>query len=1332
MAASGKFDLASGSPDRPLYASGPRGSCAASSLDRAGSFREAVESPILSSLPSMSRKSSIPTAGEVTSFFQCLRFDPKLVAADLRPHRLGEFKRLGTVALGISTDDAYSVSLKGKPPVEDLKRFKSGLRGCYMKAKERQKMFMDALSVLNKLFPSVPSRKRSRADVLSSEHPIILLSSDRTTVAADVGKMEIKNHSISSSLELEQPKLEERTKSSTPNKRTRTSLLDSRMDVRSNALARPSGAVDRERELVKAANSSTVQSEDRSLPVGVDGWEKSKMKKKRSRIKPDVSPSLASVKSDDGIREHKLGIAQRVAPDARSRLSDSHGLRAGVANGVAGAGKMDGVSQQAGLGMRFSVPRNDQDNASTINDRRDRPTGPDKERVNLRTVNKTSIHEDFSSASPTLNAKMNSSVRGPRSGAGLVPKLSALVHQANSPNDWELSHCTNKLPASVGPNNRKRTPSARSSSPPVAQWAGQRPQKISRTARRTNFVPVVSGQDDTPASGSPSDTTGNENGLGFARRMSSSSQQPKLKVDNFASATLSESEESVAFETKSREKGKKFDDMEEKAAPSQKTSTLLLASRKNKLVMGDELGDGVRRQGRTGRGLSSTRSPMRVDKLGGVGTAKQLRTARHGFDKTESKAGRPPTRKLSDRRAYARQKHTAINSTPDFLVGSDDGHEELVAAANAVISSAHVSSRRFWRQMEQYFGFLSDAEIKFLKEQGNLEPTAATQAPVSSDVEGGNCVPNRLQVIQNRTDTSFQSKPEGVEIDGDQLAFDLQVNDGISLWQRLITAMIPEEDEEFCCSENENLNYDSYGDEFEVDRNLKPDSPSDRMIKGQYVPYDDYNLTSVRSCDASEDAEIEKNSLALPSAENFSKDGHPLNGVIPEQTIVTRMACSEFQNDSMDETLRKVLWGVGISPDPVHDISWTDGEEITQEISKLQNAYNDKVSEKKRLASALLKPVEEARELQEREFEQQALDKLIGMAYEKYMTYWGPNASGGKSASSKVAKQASLLFVQRTLERCHTFEDTRKSCFSEPLFKEMFLSGLSHLNDTQSGEISTDGKSIKPYRTAAGHSLEASLGSQQSPSRTSPLGLNMDNHDIYTSDVLTPLDHPSEQTTGREDGCSHRVKKRELSLDVVGGALGSSGASPGIRGSLVSSTKGKRSDRDREGKGHGREVLFRNGTAKVGRPPSSNIKGERRSKAKPKQKTTQLSASGSGILGKVTDQPKDGLSSVPKSREMSTCTNVKEKDDFGLAMPDDPLDLSNLQLPGMDVLDAPDDLGGQGQDIGSWLNIDEDGLQDHDFMGLEIPMDDLSDLNMMCCPKRFSCIGLNFVLTSAE
>lgn len=240
-------------------------------------------------------------------------------------------------------------------------------------------------------------------------------------------------------------------------------------------------------------------------------------------------------------------------------------------------------------------------------------------------------------------------------------------------------------------------------------------------------------------------------------------------------------------------------------------------------------------------------------------------------------------------------------------------------------------------------------------------------------------------------------------------------------------------------------------------------------------------------------------------------------------------------------------------------------------------------------------------------------------------------------------------------------------------------------------------------------SSAASMGSQKSPSLTSRLAQNMGKHDIYSSDPL----QTSEQNIGKDDSGSNRVKKRELLLDDVGGTFG--GPSAGMGNSLSTSTKGKRSERDRDGKGHSRELLSRNGTPKISRPSLSSIKGERKSKTKPKQKTAQLSASVNGLLGKLSEQPKPGQASVSKLSETTISSIAKEKDEFPLDVLGDheAIDLSSLQLPGMDVLGVPDDLDGQGQDLGSWLNIDDDGLQDHDFMGLEIPMDDLSDLNMM-------------------
>lgn len=227
----------------------------------------------------------------------------------------------------------------------------------------------------------------------------------------------------------------------------------------------------------------------------------------------------------------------------------------------------------------------------------------------------------------------------------------------------------------------------------------------------------------------------------------------------------------------------------------------------------------------------------------------------------------------------------------------------------------------------------------------------------------------------------------------------------------------------------------------------------------------------------------------------------------------------------------------------------------------------------------------------------------------------------------------------------------------------------------------------------------SSLGTQQSSSLTS--------QDVYPSEALLA----SEQT-GKEETWSSRVKKKELLLDDVGGGVigTSSGIASGIGSSFISSAKGKRSERDREGKGNSREVLSRGGTTKTGRPLSNNVKGERKPKPKPKQRTTQLSASVNGLLGKMPEKPKG---SVSKSNDISSGGVTKDKNEYSLDDLEDPIDLSALQLPEMDVLGVPDDLGGQGQDIGSWLNIDDDGLQDDDFMGLEIPMDDLADLNMM-------------------
>ncbi|OIV97375.1 hypothetical protein TanjilG_07127 [Lupinus angustifolius] len=1305
MAASSKFDLSSRSPDKPLY-TGQRGSHIAASLDRSGSFHESVENPIPPSLPNTSRSSSSATQGDVMTFFNYVHFDHKLVAPEHKSNRQTDYKRHISAALGIPPDEPSSTSTKTKqlPSLvpEDIRRIKDGLHTNFRRGRERAKMFGEALSGFNKVFPSITSKKRSRAEGFSNDRSTFTLS-DRSVSGQSIGKVGVQGHAVTGGFEHEQQKSDERIKNVVPNKRTRTSLVDVRMDVRNNSLVRPSGTVDRDKEMLRIANSGAVQGEERILPIGGDGWEKSKMKKKRSGIKPDGSPSTAMMKPVNSFHETKQGMQQRLGTDARSKFSnDSHSFRPVISNGSVGVGKPDSLSPQTGSGIRVTTPRSDQDNNSATNDKRDRPVNSDKEKVTFRAVSKATFCDDSNSASPNLSAKTNTSVRAPRSGSGVAPKLSPVVHRAAVSNDWELSHCTTKPPAGVGTNNRKRVASARSSSPPVAPW--QRPQKSSRTARRTNFVPIVSSNDDSPASDSVSDVAANDLGLGFSKRMASTSPQKiKLKGDSFSSAALSESEEFGVAEIKPKERGRKQEEIDHKAGQNvQKVSNVVLPTRKNKLVSGEEHGDGVRRQGRTARSFPSTRSQIPIEKLGNIGTAKQLRSSRLGFEKSESKAGRPPSRKLSDRKAYARQKHTAISAAADFLVGSEDGHEELLAAVKGVINSAHALSSQFWRQMEPFFSLINEEDITYWKQKRILESSRLMSTPEA--------VANGFGLIDCERDVG----PGGQRSAGivtEQLQVAKGDHSAIPLCQRLISALISDE----CSSESEDLKFDTYDTEFETNGELEL-SGLDHYSQAnyQFICHSAYN--GYRMTRKLEHIETESDIVDIPRTGFNSSFGSSVNGLLHHKASMPIFTCSDSQYDALDlsDRLLLELQSIGIYPE-LPELPQADDEGLREDISRLEEHYLRQVSKKKGLLDGLLRSASVKKELQERQlhfnmdFEHHALDKLVVMAYHRYMACWGPIPSGGKNPSSKMAKQAALGFVKRTLERCHQFEDAGKSCFNEPLFKDMFLaasSQLSILRQLDGMEV----ESAKPY--AASLSLEARIafiGSQQSPLQFSQ---NMDNHDLNSSDICPAINNSSEQNNGKEDLWSNRVKKRELSLDDVGGTI----APLGIGGSLSSSTKGKRSERDRDGKGQSREVFSRNGTAKTGRPASSNAKGERKSKVKPKQKAPQNSVSVNGLLGKLSEQSKPVLSSVSVSNGMSTNNNAKEKDKFGLGELDDDhetIDLSNLPIPGMDVLGVPDDIDGQGQDLGSWLAFDDDGLHDNDCMGLQIPMDDLSDLNMM-------------------
>ncbi|KAM7259896.1 hypothetical protein ACFE04_015637 [Oxalis oulophora] len=635
-----------------------------------------------------------------------------------------------------------------------------------------------------------------------------------------------------------------------------------------------------------------------------------------------------------------------------------------------------------------------------------------------------------------------------------------------------------------------------------------------------------------------------------------------------------------------------------------------------------------------------------------------------------SKAGRPATtRKLSDRKAYNRQKNAAITGATDIFVGLEDGQEELLAAANGVVNPARALSSPFWIQIDQFFRNISDADIGYLKQQGISESTMPTPATLHLNSHSASTNPRGYGLFGHKNEQEPFKETKIDELFPEQLIQEANVKKTIPLVQRLLAALLPEEVSD---SESEELKIDPDGTDCELDAEFE--SNLDHLVNFQsgHTAFNGYMNGARCNYD-----EPQINLSRFPSSGGVNSSFvQCVDGDFANQTSLPQMvACSKFQygNMQMDEKIALEMQSIGLFPETVSDVARIENDEIGDELSNLHDMYLEQVAKKKGLTNRLFMCGLETKQLQEKEFEQHALDKLVEMAYEKYMTSWGPGTAGRTSNSKMANKQAALAFVKRTLDRYHKFEETGMSCFNEPLFKDIFLSGL------QSVETPINGEFAKPLPSNPSFEgrFAASMGSQQpSPVSSSQLAQNDDTCAVNFSDML--------QSNSKEETWPNKVKKREVSLEDLGANI--TGPS-GIGTSLTSNTKGKRSERDRDG------------INKVGRPTLSNAKGERKSKAKPnKQKTTQPSISINAPVGKISDQIKPTLPSASKHTETNLKTKAKEKDELNLDVFDDP-DLCNLT---------------ETQDLGSWLNFDDDGLQDHDFMGgLEIPMDDLSDLNMM-------------------
>ncbi|CAA7405370.1 unnamed protein product [Spirodela intermedia] len=1321
--------ITEGSSLTAAFCNGQRGSYSGASLERSGSFRESIDSRVLSSGAGGNRTTSPVTAAEIPSPSQFLILD-FLSLGDQKYSRAGELRRV----IGVSPEDHSFGIVQSKPltpaAAEELKRFKASVSETTSKARDRTRLLLESITKLDR-YRGLISRKRQRSDISSSEK----------SGSANLMKMGSQIHQSPSDLAAQ--RLEERSKSTVPNKRMRTSVAEVRAEGRGTVPLRQGPPVDKEKNtlvdkdknMLRACNGSLMPAEDkiRVLPGG-EGWDK-KMKRKRS-----VGPLVA--RPIDGDRDFKSSSQQRLNIESRARPSDGLSFRQG-SSGVTGTNKTESSSQPNVPGNR-AISRGEFDNASLPNDRKERLGALDKERGIAKGGNKSSIREDsqLGSQSPLTKGKGS---RGPRTGSSAIMNSSSNFQRTPVGIDgWDQTSCLSKVQCGSGANNRKNSLPAVSTSSPVTQWGNQRLSKNTRT-RRTNLVSPVQNHDEPMilAEGVSSDVGGRAvaeaTGITLSRSLSNT-QQIKIKLDSVLSpSTVSESEESIAVENKYKDKGAHTSEMEDGVVSAlQKVTTSMLPAKKNRPPR-EETGEGVRRPGRSGRGSSQFKGGAHLskEKMESVDPSRPLRIGRPSSD--ISKVGRPPSKKMSERKSYGRPAHVINNGSSELTGEPDDDHNELLLAADSARKASSQScSSSFWTKIEQIkfledvdggCSVMADADCNTIGERGAHQPLSSTQT--LSNPEG---MDNTKRIVSGKFEP------------------DRWLQNIFPLSQRLLAAFIEEDENgtiDYGTRREDSMQFASdYACHVTTGHGSFEAKNADKIVS-EYESELSFLTRKNGSRDSSCNGYSGSSNFRSPDSQPFSYSDEPLqenniHGARSEygQDSIGRasvmgsdMSCSTFEcqysQRRLDDKILMELQNIGLLLDMVPGLDEGEDDELDRDLSTLKGKLYEQMKIKKARLYQLDKAVQNAREVNERKLEKIAMDKLVEMAYKKYLGIvetgltayhlhlyddLKPGGRGShKSGANKISKQAALSFAKRVLERCRKFEDTGFSCFREPSLRDALFSVSPY--------DAAEAKSVDGVLPAVGSNTYAEARSSQLGARLGASGV-LTNTAADTSgamghkvepDLSKGLASLSEQGFAKQEANTSRGKKREVLLDDVAGVTTASraaSASASVLGGnpLPGGAKGKRSERERD-----QNSLMRN--PKAGRPSVSGFRGERKTKMKPRQKTAQLSsASGTGLLGRLSEAPSPA---APLRESCEAASNGNETLPAGCSASNSSRDMEvgmgfpNLSLESIDGLDVGADLGGQGQDIGSWLSVDDEALQDNDLMmGLEIPMDDLSEINM--------------------
>ncbi|XP_015577676.1 uncharacterized protein LOC8271907 isoform X2 [Ricinus communis] len=1201
-------------------------------------------------------RGSAAISSDLPPLTQCLPLE-QITLGNQKYTRCGELRRALGVPLGSASED-YSFGVSHPKPqslagTEELKHFKESVQDTSRKARDRAKMWRDSLFKLDKYREALSSKKRQRSELPLNER------SNGATLAKMGSQVHRNSHDIMAQ------RLEDRAKNIGLNKRVRTSVADVRADGRSNLASRQQMVMEKGTDMLQDSGGGTVRFEEkiRRLPAGGEGWD-TKNKKKRSI-------GVVGSRILNGDREIKRAMHPKISAESKLRSCDTQGFRSKSSPGVSGISKLDGPLEPTGSDTS-TVLRNEMD---TVTLPRDRLALLEQKAV-TKGSNKPNVNEDNLASSP--NTMMKAKARAPRTSSIMMLDSSLKVQSSSTSLQGSSS---------------------------VAQWVGQRP-KNSRT-RRTNIVAPVSNHVDAQISSQgfatndfSTRTSTGTNGSLIANSIDNHTPKFKREID----IGLSESEESGAGDNKTKEKG--INSGEVALTSSQRAGHFLLPSKKNKLLT-NEIGDGVRRQGRSGRGSSLTRPGIHVvrEKLENLPTIKPLQSVNAVSDKNKSKTGRPPSKKLKDRKSSARVGPIINSGSLDYTGESDDDREELFSAANSARNASidRASCGPFWKKMESIFASVSSEDLSFLKEQLSF---ADELDEGLSQMLGSEC--NLLGVLVQKELPDYCGERQGDHSNQDSVKksalygkVDMgRLEKGAPLYQRVLSALIEEDESEefYIHSEGKNIPLHYASDDSHCGScNLIDIESKDRdRMESEVESTVDFqthrnSFLDRISCDKSVASNTFRNSSMSnslhsngqwPGDDDFSHSdivhaseicSNDLSQLQTRDLTISAFPSSDhkYQLMYLDDRVLLELQSIGLCPETLPDLA--EGEEmIGQDIMELKEGLYQQIGRKKRKLGRIDKAVQKGKEVERRTIEQIAMDQLVELAHRKRLACRRNNSS--KSAVRKVSRQVALAFIKRTLARCRKFEDTGSSCFSEPALQEVIFSTPTCNNDAKSVDCVGSGTASNTCNEVSNHHGEA----RGSVAISSTFEID-DSHGDYFD----------------------RGRKREVLIDDVIGSA-SSRVTSSLDSAVLGGVKGKRSDRERD---INKDIIRCNSVSGTSHSSLDGLKNDRKTKSKPKQKNNHLSTSGNGPRG-------SSHSVAGPSNKLDSAGSMSLGDASKEA--EEPIDYANLQLHELDTigLEVSNELGGP-QDLGSWLNFDDDALQDHDSMGLAIPMDDLTDLQML-------------------